>query len=52
MVRRGAAYYIARFAGQRAPRLNRKELGPGTHPIASGDAIDVGGMSYEVIPLT
>ena len=51
VVRRGPAYYIARFAGQRAPRLNRKELGPGTHPMAAGDVIDVGGMSFEVIPL-
>ena len=51
VVRRGAAYYIARFAGQRAPRLNRKELGPGTHPIAAGDTIDVGGVSYEVTAL-
>jgi pSer/pThr/pTyr-binding forkhead associated (FHA) protein len=50
VVRRGPAYYIARFAGQRAPRLNRKELGPGTHPLAAGDAIDVGGFGYEVIP--
>jgi len=50
VVRRGPAYYIARFAGQRAPRLNRTELGPGTHPIVPGDMIDVGGMSYEVIP--
>ena len=51
VVRRGPLYFIARFAGQRAPRLNRTELGPGTHAIAAGDAIDVGGMSYEVIPL-
>jgi hypothetical protein len=49
VVRRGPAYYIARFAGQHAPRLNRKELGPGTHPIVAGDAIDVGAMSFEVI---
>ena len=52
VVRRGAAYYIARFAGQRAPRLNRKELGPGTHAIAAGDSIDVGGFGYEVIAST
>ena len=52
IVRRGSSYYIARFAGQRAPRLNRKELGPGTHPIAAGDTIDVGGFGYEVIPLS
>ena len=50
VVRRGASYYLARFAGQRAPRLNRKELGPGTHAIAAGDSIDVGGFGYEVIP--
>lgn len=50
VVRRGAAYYIARFAGQRAPRLNRKDLGPGTHAIAAGDSIEVGGFGYEVVP--
>ena len=50
VVRRGPAYYIARFAGQRAPRLNRKELGPGTHAIAAGDSIEVGGFGYEVVP--
>jgi len=33
----------------RAPRLNRNELAPGTHPIAPQDTIDVGGWSFEVI---
>jgi hypothetical protein len=49
VVRRGSTYYLARFAGNRAPRLNRKDLGPGTHPIAPKDVIDVGGSSFEVI---
>ena len=49
VVRRGDAYYIARFSGQRPPRLNRRELGPGTHRISPQDVIDVGGSSFEVV---
>jgi pSer/pThr/pTyr-binding forkhead associated (FHA) protein len=49
VVRRGDAYYIARFSGQKAPRLNRRELGPGTHRISPQDVIDVGGSSFEVV---
>jgi hypothetical protein len=49
VIKRGAAFFIARLAGSRPPRLNRKELGPGTHPIAPQDVIDVGGWSFEVI---
>ena len=49
VVRRGDSYYLARFSGNRAPRLNRRDLGPGTHPIAPQDVIDVGGSSFEVI---
>lgn len=49
VVRRGDAYYLARFSGTMAPRLNHRELGPGTHKIAPRDVIDVGGSSFEVI---
>lgn len=49
VVRRGETYYLARFSGNRAPRLNRRDLGPGTHPIAPQDVIDVGGSSFEVV---
>lgn len=49
VIRRGRSYFIARLSGSRAPRLNRKELAPGTHPIAPQDTIDVGGWSFEVI---
>ena len=49
VVRRGDAYYLARFSGHRAPRLNRRELGPGTHRISPQDVIDVGGSSFEVV---
>jgi hypothetical protein len=48
-LKRGAAFFIARLSGSRPPKLNRKELGPGTHPIAPQDLIDVGGWSFEVI---
>ena len=49
VIRRGRSYFIARLSGNRPPRLNRKELAPGTHPIAPQDTIDVGGWSFEVI---
>ena len=48
VIRRGRTFFIARLSGQRPPRLNRKELAPGTHPIAPRDTIDVGGWSFEV----
>ena len=48
VVKRGSTYYLARFSGG-SPRLNRKELGSGTHPIAPRDVIDVGASSFEVI---
>ena len=48
VVKRGSAYYLARFSGG-TPRLNHKELGSGTHPIALRDVIEVGGSSFEVI---
>lgn len=49
VIKRGQAFFLARLSGSRAPRLNRKELAPGTHPIAPQDVIDVGGWSFEVI---
>jgi FHA domain len=49
VIKRGAALYLARFSGSRPPRLNRKDLGPGTHAIAPQDVIDVGGSTFEVI---
>ena len=49
VIRRGRSYFIARLSGSRAPRLNRQDLAPGTHPIVPRDMIDVGGWSFEVI---
>ncbi len=49
VVRRGEAYYLARFSGHAVPRLNGRDLGPGTHRISPGDAIDVGGSRFEVV---
>ncbi len=49
VVRRGDALFLARFSGSRPPRLNRTDLGPGTHQIAARDVIEVGGFTYEVI---
>ena len=52
VIKRGAAFFLARLSGSRPPKLNRKELGPGTHPIGPQDLIDVGGWSFEVIQAT
>jgi len=49
VIKRGQSFFLARLSGSRAPRLNRKDLGPGTHPIAPQDVIDVGGWSFEVV---
>ena len=49
VIRRGRSFFIARLSGNRPPRLNRRELTPGTHPIGPRDQIDVGGWSFEVI---
>ena len=48
VVRRGQGVFLARFGGQRPPRLNRTELA-GTHPIGPHDVIEVGGSVFEVI---
>ena len=49
VIRRGQAYYLARFSSHRPPRLNRKELAPGAHPLSPSDLIEVGGLSFEVV---
>jgi hypothetical protein len=49
VIRRGRSFFIARLSGNRPPRLNLKELTPGTHPIGPRDTIDVGGWRFEVI---
>jgi predicted component of type VI protein secretion system len=51
IIRRGDGFFIARLSG-RALRLNRAELGPGTHPITEHDVIDVGVSTFEVIAAT
>ncbi len=49
VVRRGSSMYLARLAGHRPLRLNRRTLGPGTHALAEGDVIEVGDAVFEVI---
>jgi pSer/pThr/pTyr-binding forkhead associated (FHA) protein len=51
VVRRGQGYFLARFGG-RPPRLNLTELGPGAHPLAPRDTIEVGDSRFEVVRLT
>lgn len=50
VVKRAGRLLIARLSGQRPLRLNRRELGPGTHPLTEQDVIDVGNSRFEVIP--
>jgi pSer/pThr/pTyr-binding forkhead associated (FHA) protein len=49
VVKRAGRLLIARLGGQRPLRLNRRELGPGAHPIQEQDVIDVGSASFEVV---
>lgn len=49
VVRRGGGYFLARLAGTHAPRINRRELAPGAHPLAPRDEVEVGGYRFEVI---
>jgi pSer/pThr/pTyr-binding forkhead associated (FHA) protein len=49
VVKRAGKLLIARLSGQRPLKLNRRELGPGTHPLAEQDVIDVGNSRFEVI---
>jgi hypothetical protein len=49
VVLRGQGVFLARFGGQRPPRLNRRVLDAGTHAIGPQDVIEVGGSSFEVI---
>jgi hypothetical protein len=49
VVKRGQGFFLARFGGGNAPRLNGRELPPGAHPLAPKDVVDVGGLRYEVI---
>ena len=49
VVRRGGGYYLARLAGSHAPRLNRRELAPGAHPLAPSDEVEIGDYRFEVI---
>jgi hypothetical protein len=49
VVKRAGKLLIARLGGQRPLRLNRAELGPGTHPLHERDVIDVGSTTFEVV---
>jgi hypothetical protein len=49
VVRRGGGYFLARLAGSHAPRLNRRELAPGAHPLAPRDEVEIGDYRFEVI---
>lgn len=49
VVKRAGKLLIARLSGQRPLKLNRRELGPGTHPLTERDLIDVGSSRFEVI---
>jgi FHA domain len=51
VVKRGDGFFIARFGGGNAPRLNGRDLPPGAHAIGPQDVVDVGASRYEVIRL-
>ena len=49
VVRRAGSYFLARLAGSRPLRLNRRELAPGAHPLALRDEVELGEQRFEVI---
>ena len=49
VVKRAGKLLIARLGGQRPLKVNRRELGPGAHPIQEHDVIDVGATTFEVV---
>jgi len=49
VVKRAGKLLIARLSGHRPLKLNRREVGPGTHPLTEQDVIDVGNSRFEVI---
>jgi pSer/pThr/pTyr-binding forkhead associated (FHA) protein len=49
VVKRGQGFFLARFGGGNAPRLNGRELPAGAHALAPKDVVDVGGLRYEVV---
>jgi hypothetical protein len=49
VVRRNNGFFLARFGGNQPPRLNRRDLGPGTHRLSPRDVIEVGSAKFEVI---
>lgn len=49
VVKRGQGFFLARFGGGNAPRLNGRELPPGAHALAPKDVVDVGRLRYEVV---
>jgi len=49
VVKRAGKLLIARLGGQRPLKLNRRELGPGAHPIQERDVLYVGATTFEVV---
>jgi pSer/pThr/pTyr-binding forkhead associated (FHA) protein len=50
VVKRAGKFLIARLGGQSPLKLNRREVGPGAHPIEEQDVIEVGNASFKVVP--
>ena len=49
VVKRAGRILIARLSGPSPLKVNKRELGPGTHPIQEHDQIQVGPTTYEVV---
>ena len=49
VVRRGDGYFLARLAGSRPLRINRRDVAPGSHRLALLDEVQVGDARFEVI---
>jgi predicted component of type VI protein secretion system len=49
VVKRAGKILIARLGGSSPLKVNRRELGPGTHPLEEHDQIQVGSTTFEVV---
>jgi len=51
VVRRHDELFLAKVSRKRPLRINEREMGPGSHPIAMNDVIDVGALRFVVVAL-
>jgi hypothetical protein len=51
VVRRHDELFLTKVSRKKPLRINEREMGPGSHPIAMNDVIDVGSLRFVVVAL-